>query len=168
MLDKQTSEDAITTIQDQYLSFKLYQEYFAFPVALIREVIEKSSYTTIPRTIGYMRGIFNLRGAVIPIIDLRILFKLNKPADYETKVLSDIIILEIPNSENNAMIGILTDQIEEVLNLPKTLTNIDHDLTENNFILKIGKKDGFFILILDIQKIISYIDKELILLSSNE
>jgi purine-binding chemotaxis protein CheW len=139
----------------QYLAFKLESEVFAFDISKVREVLEFDSVTKVPQTPDMMKGVINLRGSVVPVIDMRIKFGMG-----ETKktVNTVIIIIEIDLDGTLTMIGALVDSVQEVMDLdsdhieppPKIGTKLNTD-----FIKGMGKQDGQFLIILDIEKIFS-------------
>jgi len=146
--------DAITEIR-QYLTFKLSQEVYALDVAKVREVLDFTTVTKIPRTPEFMRGVINLRGNVVPVVDLRLGFGLSKT---ERTVNTCIIVVEVAIEGEAAVIGALADSVEEVIDMepeqiepaPRIGTGIKTD-----FIQGIGKRETQFIMILDIDKVFS-------------
>ena len=151
--------DAITEIR-QYLTFKLSQEVYALDVAKVREVLDFTTVTKIPRTPEFMRGVINLRGNVVPVVDLRLGFGLSKT---ERTVNTCIIVVEVAIEGEAAVIGALADSVEEVIDMepeqiepaPRIGTGIKTD-----FIQGIGKRETQFIMILDIDKVFSAEDLE--------
>ena len=136
-----------------YLSFMLDDELFAVDVAKVREVLEYSVITKIPKTPEYMRGVINLRGAVVPVMDLRLKFGMSRT---ESKLNTCVIVLEINMDVETLVLGALADSVQEVFDLepnqidppPKFGTRFNTD-----FLKGIGKIDEKFIMILDIDKV---------------
>lgn len=138
-----------------YLTFELEKELFAVDVSKVREVLDFSKITKIPHTPEYMKGVINLRGSVVPVIDLRLKFGMS-----ETKTTIDtcIIVLEIDMDNETIIIGALADSVQEVFELepaqiepaPKLGTKFNSE-----FLLGIGKKEDLFIMILNIDKVFS-------------
>ncbi|HEX4065433.1 MAG TPA: chemotaxis protein CheW [Acidobacteriaceae bacterium] len=139
----------------QYLTFKLGQEIFATDVAKVREVLDLAAITAIPRTPELMRGVINLRGAVVPVVDLRLCFEMTKT---ESTRNTCIVVVEVMLDNESTVIGALADSVEEVIDLepeqieppPRIGTQIRTD-----FIRGIGKRDAQFIMILDIDRVFS-------------
>lgn len=142
----------ITTTR-QYLTFKLGEAVFATDVAQVREVLDFTSITKIPRTPDFMSGVINLRGNVVPVVDLRLCFEMSKT---EKTVNTCIVVVEVSLDGESNVIGALADSVEEVVDLepdqiepaPRIGTQIRTD-----FIKGMGKRDGKFIMILDIDRV---------------
>ncbi|MBF0342814.1 MAG: chemotaxis protein CheW [Nitrospirae bacterium] len=146
---------AVASITDttQYLTFKLAEEVFALDIVKVREVLEFSSVTKIPRTPVFMRGVINLRGSVVPVVDLRLKFGMSQT---EKNINTCVIIVEISLGSEKTILGALADSVQEVIELePERIEpppNIGmHMNTE--FIKGMGKRDDVFIIILDIDRI---------------
>jgi purine-binding chemotaxis protein CheW len=141
------------TNANQYLTFTLDNEQYAIGVSKVREVLEHTKITKLPRTANFMKGIINLRGAGVPVIDLRLKFGLP-----ETPITKDtsIIVMEVESLEGNVVVGALADAVHEVVDIeeksiepaPRFGTRLSAE-----FIRGVGKKDDAFIILLDIDKI---------------
>lgn len=139
----------------QYLTFLLDDEVFAVDISKIREVLEFTSVTKVPRTPQFMQGVINLRGSVVPVVDMRSKFQMPSA---ERTVNTCIIILEVASDEGITVMGALADSVQEVMDLgpgqieppPKLGTRLRSD-----FLLGMGKHEGNFIMILDIDKVFS-------------
>ena len=107
---------SVTEITDtrQYLTFKLGDEVFATDVSKVREVLDFTAVTKIPRTPDYMSGIINLRGSVVPVVDLRLCFEMSKT---EKTVNTCIVVVEMLLGCESTVIGALADSVEEVIDL---------------------------------------------------
>ncbi|MFA8344348.1 MAG: chemotaxis protein CheW [Rhodothermaceae bacterium] len=138
-----------------YLTFELEKELFAVDVSKVREVLDFSKITKIPHTPEYMKGVINLRGSVVPVIDLRLKFGM---PETQTTIDTCIIVLEIDMDSETIIIGALADSVQEVFELepaqiepaPKLGTKFNSD-----FLVGIGKKEDLFIMILNIDKVFS-------------
>ena len=143
---------AAITETRQYLTFKLAGEVFAVDVAKVREILEFTSITKVPQTPDFMRGVINLRGSVVPVMDMRLKFGM---PETEKTVDTCIIVVEVSHEGETVVIGALADSVQEVFELepeqiepaPRIGTKLNTD-----FILGMGKHDGQFIMILDIDK----------------
>jgi purine-binding chemotaxis protein CheW len=139
----------------QYLTFKLGNEIFATDVAKVREVLDLTPITAIPRTPDFMAGVINLRGSVVPVVDLRLCFEMPKT---ESTRNTCIVVVEVLLDHEPVVIGALADSVEEVIDLepeqiepaPRIGTKIRTD-----FIRGMGKRDTQFIMILDIDRVFS-------------
>jgi purine-binding chemotaxis protein CheW len=139
----------------QYLTFKLGDEVFALDIAKVREVLDFTAVTKVPRTPEFMRGVINLRGNVVPVVDMRLKFGMTKT---EKTVNTCIIIVEISLDGDTTVLGALADSVQEVIDLesdkigpaPKIGTRLKTD-----FIKGMGKRSDEFIIILDIDKVFS-------------
>jgi purine-binding chemotaxis protein CheW len=140
---------------NQYLTFKLDDEVFALGIDKVREVLDYTSVTKVPQTPDFMRGVINLRGSVVPVVDMRLKFGMAKT---EKTVNTCIIIVEINLEGETTVLGALADSVQEVLDLepqqiepaPKIGTKL-----RTEFIRGMGKRGEQFIIILDIDKVFS-------------
>jgi purine-binding chemotaxis protein CheW len=138
---------------NQYLTFTLDNEQYAIGVAKVREVLEHTKITKLPRTAEFMKGIINLRGAGVPVIDLRLKFGMA-----ETPITKDtsIIVMEVESQDGKVVVGALADSVHEVVEIDeKGIENAPRFGTRlaAEFIKGVGKKDDSFIIILDIDRI---------------
>ena len=139
----------------QYLTFGLGDEVFALETGFVREVIELVPVTRIPKTPPFMRGVINLRGHAVPVVDLRIKFDMPKAQD---TVSTCIIIVDVEIEGENCHMGAIVDSVLEVFEMasdqitppPRMGTAIRSD-----FIRGMGKQNEEFIMILDIGKVFS-------------
>ncbi|MFA7405645.1 MAG: chemotaxis protein CheW [Pelobacteraceae bacterium] len=139
----------------QYLTFKLDEEVFALDVAKVREILEYTTVTKVPRTPDFMRGVINLRGSVVPVIDLRLKFGMTAT---EQTVNTCIIVAEVGMEGETILLGALADSVQEVDEMePGQIEAAPHIGTRLNtdFIRGMGKQDGNFVMILDIDKVFS-------------
>jgi len=142
-------------VMTQYLTFKLGEEVYAVDISKVREVLDFTTVTKVPRTPDFMRGVINLRGSVVPVVDLRLKFGMNRT---ESTVNTCIIILEVRVDGETTVLGALADSVQEVVDLesesiepaPRIGTKL-----KTEFIAGMGKQNDRFIIILDIDKIFS-------------
>jgi purine-binding chemotaxis protein CheW len=138
---------------NQYLTFTLEGEQYAISVLKVREVLEYTRITKIPKTADYMKGVINLRGNGVPVIDLRRKFGM---AEAENTKGTSIIVMEVESETGRIILGALADAVQEVVELePSQIESAPRFGTRLavDFILGMGKKDDKFIIILDIDKI---------------
>lgn len=134
---------------NKYVIFKLIDEYYGLDIENVISVEKMQEFTRVPNAPSYVRGVINLRGEVIPVIDLREKLGLElKSADENTRI---IIV-----SESEINLGIVVDSSSEVLEIQRSL--IDKPLASeeesNNYLKGIGKVDGRLIIIIDLEKLI--------------
>ena len=146
---------ATITETTQFLTYKLGDETFALDITKVREVLDFTTVTKVPRTPEFMRGVINLRGSVVPVVDLRLKFGMTKT---ENGVNTCIIITEVTVDGDTTILGCLADSVQEVLDLdeehiapaPRIGTKL-----RTEFIRGMGKRGDRFIIILDIDKVFS-------------
>lgn len=141
--------------QHQFLTFMLTDELFAIDIMYIKEIIEYSPLTRVPMVPNFIRGVLNLRGSVLPVIDLAVRFG-KKPAAVTKRTC--IVVVEIKTEEERITLGVVVDIVHDVIEL--STENIEPtpafgNRIRNDFIRQIGKlKDGFIIL-LDVEHVLS-------------
>lgn len=141
---------------NQYLTFVLGAETFALGILAIKEIIEYSSLTDVPMMPPYVRGVINLRGAVVPVIDLSVRFgRASAPVTKRTC----IVIIEIMASEQRQVIGIVVDAVNEVLDIPAS--DIEPPPAfgagiRTDFILGMGKVHNKFVIVLDVNHVLAF------------
>jgi purine-binding chemotaxis protein CheW len=137
----------------QYLTFKLDQELFAVDIAKVREVLEFTSMTKVPRTPDFMRGVINLRGNVVPVVDMRLKLGLSMT---EKTVDTCVVISEVAVDGESTVLGALVDSVQEVIDLdaanvappPHMGSRVDTAVIRG-----MGKRDEQFIMILDLDRV---------------
>lgn len=145
----------MSDIVQQYVCFSLAEELFAIEVTRAREILDMVPITKVPQTPAYLLGVINLRGQVVPVVDMR--RKLGMPEGTLTKD-SCIIVLEASFEGEVVIVGALADQVEEVLELgshqiepaPRLGSRLRTD-----FIRGIGNVNEQFLIILDIDRVFS-------------
>ncbi len=155
---------SVSTINEtrQYLTFELDKEIFAIDVSQVKEVLDFTKITKIPRTPDFMLGVINLRGSVVPVIDIRKKFGMNIS---EITINTCIIVLEIEYDNELLTIGAIADSVKEVFELePKDIEPAPKIGTKMNieFIKGMGKRNDDFVIILDINKIFTQNELEFI------
>ncbi len=155
---------AVETITEttQYLTFKLEDELFALDIGKVREVLDFTTITKVPQTPDYMRGVINLRGSVVPVVDLRLKFGMVMA---EQTVNTCVIIVEVELEGEKVVMGAMADAVQEVLDLepdqieppPRIGTKLNTE-----FIKGMGKHNEQFIIILDIDKVFTQGELDLV------
>ncbi len=139
----------------QYLTFKLGEEVFALEVTNVREILEFIPVTKVPRTPDFMTGVINLRGSVVPVMDMRLKFGMSET---EKTVNTCIIVVEVDMDGDTALLGALVDSVQEVFELEPEQIEQPPRLglgMKTDFIKGMGKRDNQFVIILDIDKVFS-------------
>jgi purine-binding chemotaxis protein CheW len=142
----------------QFLTFSLADDIFAIDVIKAKEVLDFSEVTRVPQTPDYMLGVINLRGSVVPVIDMRRKFKMNA-ADRTRN--SCIVVVEVDVDGEAVTVGALADSVREVIDLkPSQIEPAPRIGTRLNteFIKGMGNLDDRFVIILDIDKVFSIDD----------
>ena len=143
------------TQDNKFLTFKLREESYAIPILRIKEIIGMMPITKVPRLPQFIKGVINLRGQIIPVIDLRTKFGIEeRPYDERTS----IIVMEIQSENTTKTNGIVVDTVQEVLDImadsieppPKYGADVNQE-----FLTGMGKIDEKVIMILNVNKILS-------------
>lgn len=139
----------------QYLTFRLGDDAFAVPTACVRELIELGQLTKVPRLPPSIRGVINLRGRVVPVIDLRRRLNL---AEVEVGRRACIVIMEIPSGSGRepAVVGFIVDSVSAVLEIPFGSIDASPDFgagVDAEFVLGMAKLEDGLVILLDISKV---------------
>lgn len=140
---------------ESYLTFKLDNELFAVNVSRVLEILEMRPVTKIPKSLPFMRGIINLRGNILPVIDTRVKFGM-APVDYTIDTC--IIVLNINTNNESFLAGAIVDSVQKVLDIPAESIQPSANITavfRKDFISGVGKADDNFIMILNIDNVFS-------------
>ncbi|EIM63863.1 chemotaxis protein CheW [Desulfobacter postgatei] len=143
------------TQTSQYLTFKLDNEIYAMDITTVREVLDITQITKVPQMPDFMCGVINLRGSVVPVVDLRLKFGLEKAASVREAC---IVIIEIVLDDEETVLGILVDSVQEVITLEPEQIDPPPRIgirLKTQFIKGMGKKDKEFIIILETVKVFS-------------
>lgn len=152
---KKTGKNVGITETGQYLTFKLGDEVFALDVAQVREVLDLTTITKVPGTPDFMRGVINVRGSVVPVMDLRLKFGLTKTEKSQD---TRIIVMELNMEGDLTVLGTLADSVDEVINLEADQIEPPPKIGmkwRTEFIKGIGKRNELFIILLDIDRVFS-------------
>jgi purine-binding chemotaxis protein CheW len=142
-------------VQGQYLTFLLGGEMYAIEILNIKEIIEYGQLTEVPMMPGFIRGVINLRGRVVPVIDL--LARFGKQSTGITKRSCNVII-EVETEGEKVDIGVVVDAVSEVLEIPASEIEPAPSFGAKmraDFISGMGKVNGKFVIILDVNKVLS-------------
>jgi purine-binding chemotaxis protein CheW len=148
--------------QNQYLTFMLGKETFAIPILCIKEILEYAAPTDVPMMPTFVRGIVNLRGSVVPVIDL--VQRFGRPASATTKK-SCIVIVESQVQESVQVFGVVVDAVNEVLEIPGSDIEAPPSFgstVRTDFIRGMGKVKDRFVVILNVDAALSVDDMTVI------
>lgn len=142
------------TVDQKLLTFSLGGEGYGISILKVKEIIGMLDITQVPRTPDFIKGVINLRGKIIPVMDLRIKFGMEeKPYNERTC----IIVIEVNIQGNDRLLGVVVDTVSEVINItsdeieppPQYSSKLDH-----NLIAGMGKVKDRVIIILDIDEVV--------------
>jgi len=138
-----------------YITFSLEDEMFAVDVSQVREILDSTRITKIPRAPEFMRGVINVRGSVVPVVDMRLKFGM---ASAESTANTRIIVLELNLDGETMILGALADSVKDVIELEQSQIEDPPKIGsrwKTEFIKGIGKRNDEFIILLDIDRIFS-------------
>lgn len=147
-----------TAEDEQYVTFYIRNEIYGVPVMKVQEIIGMTKITAMPNSLPFMKGVIDLRGAVVPVIDMRIKFELEK-AEYNNFTV--IIIVEV----KDRLVGMIVDSVADVLSIPvKSIQETPSFSAKINtdYMHGIGQKDDLLVIILDVDRILTSAEFEMI------
>lgn len=166
MSNKQIVQTETQEGTQSYLSFKLGSEYFALPVMKVLEILEVPKITRVPHAPAYLKGVINLRGAVLPVIDTRVKFGMSPTAfDINTSIL----VLSIQEEDDLLTVGVLVDAVLEVFEIQDSQIKPSPTIGAKykaDFVEGMIHYQEEFMMLLDIDRIFSLIEIENILQQS--
>jgi purine-binding chemotaxis protein CheW len=148
---EKTKEEQYTGEEKQFVSFLIGEETYGISVLRVQEIIGMTEITHVPKTLPFVKGVINLRGSVVPVIDMRSKFRM-EGREYDATTV--IVIVEI----TGRLIGMIVDSVSDVLNIPvKSIQDTPHfsSKIETDFIEAIGQTQDALVIILDVEKIIT-------------
>ena len=156
MEDEKNLMEEEDTQKDKYLTFSLGDEVYGIDIRVVIEIIGIQKITNVPEVPDYVRGIINLRGKIIPVVDMRLRFR-REYREYTDRTC--VIVVEI----NGVLIGLIVDGVSEVLDIAEKNVVPPPDLraSQNKYIRGIGKLESSVVLLLDWEKLFSEDDQEL-------
>ncbi|HSB97834.1 MAG TPA: chemotaxis protein CheW [Spongiibacteraceae bacterium] len=144
----------------QYLMFSLGDETFGIAIEQVREIIEYPGLTTIPLTPAFMRGVINLRGAVVPVVDLSVRFGRSATAIQRR---SCVVVIESPTDAEQRPLGIIVDGVTEVVDIAPEQIEQRPDFGSGlraDFVASVLKRENGFVLILNLAEVLSFTELE--------
>ena len=157
MDDEKNLPEEEDTQMDKYLTFSLADEIYGIDIAVVIEIIGIQNITQVPEVPDYVRGIINLRGKIIPVVDMRLRFKRDF-REYTDRTC--VVVIEV----HDVLIGLIVDGVAEVLDIKSDNVVPPPALkaSQNKYIRGIGKLKESVVLLLDWEKLFSEDDKELL------
>ncbi|OVE78366.1 chemotaxis protein CheW [bacterium F16] len=154
--------ETLEHLAGKYLTFILAEESYGMEILKVQEIIGLMPITRVPRTPTFVRGVINLRGKVIPVVELRRKFEMDSIDDTEK---SCIIVVQIEQPDGSLIMGLLVDEVSEVLDVAGV--NIEPPpnfgmQVDNEFILGIGKQDNNVIMLLNVDKLLATNELEVV------
>ncbi|MBU1249250.1 MAG: chemotaxis protein CheW [Proteobacteria bacterium] len=140
---------------NQYLTFVVGKEVFAVNIAAVHEVLELTMITRVPRTPAHMRGVINLRGNAVPVVDMRL--KLGMTAQDDT-VDTCVIIVELQDETETTLMGAVVDAVQEVFEIdPASIEEPPHygAVASSDYIVGLCRQQGYFAILIDILRLFS-------------
>jgi purine-binding chemotaxis protein CheW len=140
----------------ELVSFKIGNEEFGVDISNVKEIIKMIQITKVPNSPDFVEGVINLRGKVIPVIDLRSRLHIEKKErDKDTR----IIVVEL----NNSIVGFIVDAVSEVLRIPASITEAPPEMVtgfNSDFIQAVGKLEDRLLILIDLSKVLSVKENE--------
>jgi purine-binding chemotaxis protein CheW len=152
---------ATAELAGKYLTFALADEEYGLPVLRVREIIKMMDITEVPQVPSHIKGVLNLRGKVIPVIDLRLKFGLSQG---EITSRTCIIVVEVALSASRVMMGIIVDHVSEVLNIGAEEIEQTPEFGERvctNYMKGMSKVKGTVKILLDLDRVLGTDDAAL-------
>jgi purine-binding chemotaxis protein CheW len=156
MEELKKTADAAKSDDRQFVTFIIGEENYGVEVLKVQEIIGMTQIIHVPNSAEFMKGVINLRGAVVPVVDMRRRFKME---EREYDMFTVIIIVEV----KNRMVGMIVDSVSDVVDISEsTIQDTPHFTAkiETDFIKGIGQVESKLVIILDIDKILSTADME--------
>lgn len=148
-------EDGLLDQQAQYLTVRLGEESYALGLLSVKEIIEYSGVTQVPMMPPYVRGVINLRGRVVPVVDL--MRRLHgQPVELNRR--SCIVIVEVGLSDDRQDMGVIVDAVSQVVEIPPSTVEPGPSFGARlraDFIAGMGRREGGFVIMLDIERVLN-------------
>ncbi len=156
------SNDSMAGVAGKYLTFRLADEEYGLQILKVQEIIGLMAVTRVPKTPDFIRGVINLRGKVIPVIDLRRKFDLTQQDDTDV---SCIIVVQVQNRDATITMGIIVDSVSEVMDIESDQVEPAPEFgscVDTEFILGMGKVAEKVVMLLDSDRVLTTDDVQAI------
>ncbi len=159
----QSIDDTIANSSEQYVTFLINNETYGIEVLRVKEIVGMTTITTVPNSEKYLKGVINLRGIVVPVIDLRLKFNLPEK-EYDSFTV--ILIIE----HRDSLVGVIVDSVSDVISAPGQLQDVPnfHVSLDRDVIKGVLNKDNNLIIVLNPDIMLSVKDMEIISEMENE
>ena len=151
----QLTTNGLENLVGKYLTFNLGAEIYGLEILKVQEIIGLMTVTSVPRTPEYVRGVVNLRGKVIPVVELRVKFNMTQVEDTERTC---IIVVQVAGENGDITMGIIVDEVSEVIDITfdqlESAPNFDSSVN-TEYILAMGKLEHKVVILLDADKVLS-------------
>lgn len=150
-------QTGMETDGDQFLTFMLAGEEYGVDILRVQEIKGWDSVTPIPNTPEYIRGVINLRGTIVPIIDLRRRFGL-EAVEYSPVTVVIVLRIENPDNDNSRIMGLVVDAVSDVYNVPEDTIKPAPDfgsVVDVNFVKGLATLDDVMVIMLDIDRLLN-------------
>jgi len=150
--------------REQFVTFIIEDEYYGVEILKVQEIVGMTRITSVPNMAHYMRGVINLRGKVVPVVDMRLKFNMD---EREYDAVTVILIVEVKGRE----IGMIVDSVSDVVDIPaEQIQNTPHFKAgiDTNYIQGIGNVNDMLVILLDVNRILSSDELEKIDQDSSE
>ncbi len=146
---------SLSALAGKYLTFKLDVEEFGLEILKVQEIIKMMDITRVPRTPEFVRGVINLRGKVIPIVDLRLKFDMESKGNTEKTC---VIVVQVRRRSGTVVMGIIVDEVSEVLDVLGEQIEPAPEFggaVDTSFILGMGKVGERVVTLMDVDRVLS-------------
>ena len=152
---RENEQRALVALAGKYLTFKLDVEEFGLEILKVQEIIKMMDITRVPRTPAFVRGVINLRGKVIPVVDLRLKFEMDAKQNTDKTC---VIVVTVRRGSGAVVMGIIVDEVSEVLDVAGASIEPSPEFgaaVDTSFILGMGKVGERVVTLLDVDKVLS-------------
>ena len=152
---EESTSQALSALAGKYLTFKLDAEEFGLEILKVQEIIKMMDITRVPRTPEYVRGVINLRGKVIPIVDLRLKFEMEAKGNTDKTC---VIVVQVRRRGGTVVMGIIVDEVSEVLDVAGEQIEPAPEfggVVDTSFILGMGKIGDRVVTLMDVDRVLS-------------
>ncbi len=156
----ETSTNSSSNLDGKYLTFAISKERYGIEILKVQEIIKVTQITAVPRCPDFLKGVINLRGKIIPVMDLRSKFNI-APIPYDEKTC--IIVINVDKGDQRISLGIIVDTVLEVIGFTTAELEFAPQYgshLNSNFIVGMGKRDNQLNILIDIEKVISTQESE--------
>lgn len=155
MSSQENMNESLQMFGGKHLTFCLGDESYGFEILKVQEIIGLVEVTSVPKSPEYVRGVINLRGKIIPVVDLRKKFQMPATEDTEKTC---VIVVQLKSNDASIVVGLIVDEVSEVIEIAEDQIEPAPDITTDSsdkFIKGMGKVNEKVIMLLDVDKVVS-------------